>query len=67
VLISSQKGLVCQALKVTAYIDDRWENAVDVARGNTQSYLLTRPWNRGNRPDDFGIAEVASLVCFLGQ
>lgn len=34
VLISSAKGQVARALKFDAYVDDRWENAVDVAGHN---------------------------------
>ncbi len=46
VLISGAKGLCADALGLDKYIDDHWENCVDVARlGTTQTYLLSRPWN----------------------
>ena len=47
VLISGAKDLCAQALKLDAYIDDRFENAskVGAASPATRSFLLTRPWN----------------------
>lgn len=65
VLISSHKGLCAAALKLDAYIDDRWENTLDVAQTHTQTYLLTRPWNQGNKPDDHSIIEVPSVTQFI--
>lgn len=35
VLISSQKGLVARALELDAYIDDKWENCLDVIAATT--------------------------------
>lgn len=67
VLVSSAKRAVAQALKFDAYVDDRWENAVDVAGefkqpnlvsapmwmpSITKSFLLVRPWNRRNMDRD---------------
>jgi hypothetical protein len=61
VLVTGDKRRIAQALKLDAYVDDRWENAVDVAGeykqdtlvsaskwvpSTTQSFLLVRPWNR---------------------
>lgn len=65
VLISSQKGLCAQALKLDKYLDDRWENVVDVAAGFTQAWLLARPWNRDRNPEALGIVEAPSVAAFL--
>lgn len=70
VLISSAKGKCAEALDLDAYIDDRWENVVDVAGGDlmtsrTQAYLLVRPWNRNRNPERYGIREVTSVAEFL--
>ena len=47
VLISSQKGKCVSALQCDKYIDDRWENALDVATTTgSEVYLLDRPWNQ---------------------
>ena len=47
VLISSQKALCAQALKLDVYVDDRYENteSVGATSSTTQTFLLTRPWN----------------------
>lgn len=47
VLICSKKGAAAEALKLTHYIDDRFENVIDVLQRNpsTTTYLLNRPWN----------------------
>lgn len=46
VLISKEKGLCAQALDLELYIDDRLENAVEVAKQTPcRVYLLTQPWN----------------------
>lgn len=79
VIISNQKGNVCEALKIEAYIDDRWENALDVAikpapysppclqqpvwaSSSTKSYLMVRPWNKGNDSGRYGITEIVSVA-----
>lgn len=48
VLISSEKGLSCAALKLDAYIDDNFDNIQSVLRDSpkTRAYLLDRPYNR---------------------
>lgn len=53
VLISSEKALVCKALRLDHYIDDNVENVFAVYQHtNTQVVALTRPWNAGfNLPD----------------
>ncbi len=63
VLISSHKGLVAMALDFDVYIDDRWENAVDVREkmSNTQVFLMDRPWNRPQGEYE-GIQRVTSVV-----
>ena len=50
VLISSEKGLCAKALSLDAYIDDRWENVIDVVSvsPSTRVFILDRPWNRGH-------------------
>jgi uncharacterized HAD superfamily protein len=46
VLITSHKGLAARTLDLDIYIDDRWENCLDVAQTKTRTFLLDRPWNR---------------------
>jgi uncharacterized HAD superfamily protein len=48
VLISSEKGALCKALKLDYYIDDRAENILDVMQTSpsTFAYLLDQPWNQ---------------------
>lgn len=66
VLISSAKGLCAQALKLDTYIDDRWENCMDVAgNSNAVTSMLVQPWNRDNDPAKYGIREVATVDEFL--
>lgn len=74
VLISSQKGLCAAALRLDAYIDDRWENVVDVSQWGklrTKTFLLDRPWNHVNTHDgndmcaNYGITRVTSVLDFL--
>ena len=47
VLISQEKDLVCKALKLTHYIDDKLENCAAVASfaPETKGYMFKRPWN----------------------
>jgi 5'(3')-deoxyribonucleotidase len=61
VLISAEKGLCARALKLDVYIDDKWDNCLDVAeepwfnelkgqwethRSKTKTFLMDRPWNQ---------------------
>ncbi len=48
VLISSEKGALCKALKLDYYVDDRAENIIDVQRTSpsTRAYLTDQPWNQ---------------------
>lgn len=64
VLISSQKGLCAKALKLDKYIDDRWENVVDVSNTHlpTATYLQDQPWNRNEDSDAIGVRRVSSLM-----
>lgn len=65
VLISSAKGLCAKALKLDVYIDDRWENAVDVASNtNTKAVLMNRPWNTAYDERQFGIVRTNTVVGF---
>lgn len=47
VLVSGNKGIICNCLGVNLYIDDKNENCVDVVRDspNTVCYRVPRPWN----------------------
>lgn len=47
VLISSEKGECCHALKVDYYLDDKDENCEDVwtKSAHTKGYMLAQPWN----------------------
>ena len=67
VLIASDKGTVARGLKLTHYIDDRWENADAVAYMslNTKVYLRDQPWNEKpvrNGYRIFGLDEFQQLV-----
>lgn len=64
VLISSAKGLCSRALKFDAYIDDRWENALDVSTTGALSVLMDRPWNREYNAEEHGIVRSTSVVGF---
>lgn len=46
VLISDKKGACAVALELNCYIDDRLENANDVAREGVRTFLMDRPWNK---------------------
>lgn len=48
VLISGQKGLAAQALQLSHYIDDKWENCLDVIERSpsTKVYMKICPYNR---------------------
>lgn len=50
VLISPHKGLCATALNLDRYIDDKTENAWDVALTGTTTFLMDRPWNRNATP-----------------
>lgn len=63
VLISSAKGLCARALQLDAYIDDRWENCLEVAVP-TKTCLLHRSWNAEQAHDAMGIHRVHTLVGF---
>lgn len=65
VLISGRKGMCAGALLMDAYIDDRWENAIDVVeRTDTTVYLMDRPWNRAYSAEEFGITRTGTVVGF---
>ena len=64
VLVSGHKGLCAQALALDVYLDDRYENALDVATTRTKSYLLDRPWNQHGTALS-GITVVSTLKAFL--
>lgn len=65
VLITSHKGLAARTLELDVYIDDKFENALEVAQTSTRSYLLTRPWNTAYALERTGITRVDSLGEFL--
>lgn len=64
VLISSNKGYVARALSFDVYIDDRWENVVDVAQWapRTKVMLMDRPWNRAPEHCHADVVRVDSVV-----
>lgn len=48
VLISSEKGLVCDALRLNYYADDKVENCADAVNASalrTTVYMVAQPWN----------------------
>lgn len=47
VLISREKGKIAHALKLDAFLDDNWDNVVDVVNTSpaTRTYLLNRSYN----------------------
>ena len=63
VCISSQKGLLCRALRITHFLDDHTANVQQVLTDSpaTSAYLLTRPWNR---PLD-GVQSISTVEGFL--
>lgn len=67
VLISSEKGECCHALKVDFYIDDKNENCVDVAMKSpiTYGYMLARPWNAPQVAAGIDIPRIDNLDDFL--
>lgn len=69
VLVTGEKGQMANALKLDSYIDDKWENCLDVwnASGQTHVWMLERPWNAGWRQDAVrkGITPVKSLTDML--
>lgn len=67
VLISSAKGAVAKALKLTHYVDDRDLNCVDVrdTSPSTAVYVVDRPWNRNLQATD--IRRVPNAVDFTRE
>lgn len=63
ILVSSEKGLCCEALKIDRYIDDKIENIIQVQVGSkkTQPFLLDQPWNKGaDLPRVYSVEEFLS-------
>ncbi len=52
VLLTADKGGAARALRLDCYIDDKRQNAVEVAvcSPGTRNYLLNRPYNAGSVP-----------------
>lgn len=65
VLITSHKGLAARTLALDVYVDDRWENALDVATTKTRSYLLTQSWNADYDAHAAGVQRIATLEAFV--
>lgn len=64
VLVSGEKGMCCNALKITHYLDDKLENCEDV-RDNvpaTKCFMLARPYNRAI----WGVPRLPDLEVFWG-
>ena len=70
VLISSLKGECALALQLDVYIDDRDKNVYDVMTisPKTRTFLLDKPWNRGDHVYDWkGIERVSSPLEMLDR
>lgn len=53
VLLTAHKGLAAQTLDLTHYIDDKWENCLDVVSvGKTRTFIMDRPWNQHSLAED---------------
>ncbi len=67
VIITATKGKVASALNLTHFIDDKWENCVDVevSTDDCVVYLLDRPWNQG--VEDGWVQRVGSVVDMLKE
>lgn len=67
VLISEEKGMVCRALNLDYYVDDKAENIVDVGvkSPNTKAYLLDRAYNRHMNPGGVRLANLAEFLQVL--
>jgi uncharacterized HAD superfamily protein len=63
VLLSAMKGLCARALNLDVYIDDKWENCVDVVNSSacTRTFLMDRPWNR-HTYESMAFTRVSSVV-----
>lgn len=66
VLLSKDKGLCATALALDAYIDDKWENCVDVAMQNDtiKVFCMDQPWNH-TKVSDLKIIRVSSILEML--
>lgn len=63
VLVSSEKGMCCEALKIDLYVDDKIENIMQIMKRAipTAPYLLNQPWNQNYN----GGKRIASLEEFF--
>jgi uncharacterized HAD superfamily protein len=52
------KASICESLGATAFIDDAFHNAAEVARSGIPVYMLDKPWNRGK--EHSGVTRVHS-------
>lgn len=72
VLMTGAKGLVAKALALDAFLDDNYDNCVDVywTSPTTQVFLFDRPWNRqygpGNGSDFVRVGSVQEMLTILG-
>ena len=58
VLISSEKGKCADALRLTHYLDDKWENCHDVEAHTTATvFMLDQPWNQRPAPGAVKVIE----------
>lgn len=66
VLISGEKGLCARALELDLYIDDKWENCLDVRRSRheCQTFLLSQPWNAEKDAEACEIRRITSVMEF---
>lgn len=70
VIVTKEKGRVCDVLGITHFIDDRIDfcNLVRAESSATNTYLMDAPWNRKDRKDlDSEVRVVKNLDEFLND
>ena len=69
--IRKDKGTACRELNVDAYIDDKWENVLDVCEQSptTRTYLLNRNYNQADdaQYQQYGYVRVDSVQEMLNR
>lgn len=45
VLVTPHKGLACQTLGITHYIDDNEDNCLEAMQAGARTFICDRPWN----------------------
>ncbi len=62
VLITSKKGLAARTLDLDVYIDDKWENCLEVAQTSTRCFMMNRGWNNQYEAAAYDIIRVQSVA-----